>query len=458
MTDRQPQRVRPATRRRLHIPSAFLLGLVAGTVLGVVGTLTWQVLPDGSAPERGKLLILSGRDTSDNQQRRKLIERWNQEHPDNQAELVETAVIADQQRSDMVAIAQAQAAPGRAEDPDHDIDIYNLDVTFTAEFAAAGYLRPIDQSRLAEGHLTQFVPEVLDSCRYQGDLWALPFNTDAGLLYYRTDLLGGAADAPGQRRFDWNTVIERSRALADPAGRGGRPTIGYAGQFGPYEGLTVNGMELIWSGGVDSLVDENTNRVIFQRERWERPLRQVAAARKEGLLARNAFGVPGDEGSSLADFGQRRALFMRNWPVNYPKLATPDGVPTPQAPFQVTRLPGPSALGGQNLAVAKQSRQPRAAQALIEFLTSRESQTQLFEPGGFAPTRNDVYADEDLRGKFPYLGLLAEVVREARVRPRVPHYFQFSQVFREGVRTALEGDGTLPKDFETRLNQALHGG
>lgn len=458
MTDRKPHGASGIPPRRRRVPASFLLGVAVGTVVGVVATLGWYVATREDPLERGELVILSGRDTSSGGPRKELVKLWNVLHPQSPARIREAPVTTDQQHSEMVGIAQAQAAGG-GDDPDDAVDIYNLDVTFTAEFAAAGYLRPIDEARLAPGHLDAFVPEVLDSCRYRGSLWALPFNTDAGLLFYRSDLVTGAAPAaPGQApRFDWDAILDRSAALTGAGGATQRPAAGYVGQFGPYEGLTVNGMELLWAGGVDRLVDETENRVVFQRERWERRLRDVAAARRDGLLVGDAFTVPGDEARSLRDFQEGRALFMRNWPVNYRSLADTDA-PGPRVPFEVTRLPGPSALGGQNLAIAKQSRQPRAAQALIEFLTREEAQRTLFTVGGFAPTRTDVYADAALRQRFPYLALLGEAVREARVRPRVPHYFQFSRVFREGVRTALEGDGTLPEDFEARLNRALRGG
>ena len=85
-------------------------------------------------------------------------------HPQSPARIREAPVTTDQKHSEMVGIAQAQAAGG-GDDPDYAVYIYNLDVTFTAEFAAAGHLRPIDEARLAPGHLDAFVPEVLDSCR-----------------------------------------------------------------------------------------------------------------------------------------------------------------------------------------------------------------------------------------------------------------------------------------------------
>ena len=73
-------------------------------------------------------------------------------------------------------------------------------------------------------------------------------------------------------------------------------------------------------------------------------------------------------------------------------------------PFDVARIPGRSVLGGQNLAIAANSDQPRAAQELIEFLTSARSQQILFERGGFAATREVVYQDSAVRANFPYAG------------------------------------------------------
>ena len=113
-------------------------------------------------------------------------------------------------------------------------------------------------------------------------------------------------------------------------------------------------------------------------------------------------------------------------------------------------------LGGQNLAVARQTRQPRAAQLLIEYLTGEQSQRTLFEKGGFAATRDVVYADVDLKETYPYLPLLRKEIRPRRLRPVSPHYVNFSQVLRGYVRTVLKGKGTLPDDLARRLTDALH--
>src|SRR5215212_6147160 len=137
------------------------------------------------APASGDLVILSGRDDSTGDQRQALVDRWNEVHPESRARIVELSGNADQQRNEMVR---------RAQDPAGGVDVYNLDVTWTAEFAENDYIVP-----LSGVPTDDFLSRPLDTCLYERrfdgipfsgeQLWALPFNTDAGLLYYRADLV-----------------------------------------------------------------------------------------------------------------------------------------------------------------------------------------------------------------------------------------------------------------------------
>ena len=123
------------------------------------------------------------------------------------ARIVELSGNADQQRNEMVRLAQ---------DPDGVVDVYNLDVTWTAEFAENDYIVP-----LTGVSTDDFLSGPLDTCRYErrfdgipfsGEkLWALPFNTDAGLLYYREGLV--------ERPVDWDTVVDETRRVLGSPGR-----------------------------------------------------------------------------------------------------------------------------------------------------------------------------------------------------------------------------------------------
>ncbi|USX55784.1 extracellular solute-binding protein [Lentzea sp. HUAS12] len=416
--------------------SWLAMGVAVGIVLTILFTNGVQPLfRESTEWEKGKLVVLSGRDQSDGGQRRALINQWNAEHPDQQAEIVELPDEADGQRSEMVARAREKA---------DNVDVFNLDVTWTAEFAQSGHLRP-----LSGVDTSGFLRRPLESCRYQGVLWALPFNTDAGLLFYRKDLVK-------EDPLDLDDITTTAtRALR--AGQDARLAAGYAGQLADYEGLTVNALELIWAEKGD-VVDEN-GEVVIDSERTRRALRWLA----DGLKGEKPVVLPESRSQTEAlttqAFRDGKIAYMRNWPVAHRVLQGNQGESAgrPRIDFGVTGLTGPSVLGGQNLAISAKSTKPRAAQALIEFLTGPRSQQLLFERGGLAATRGIVYQDSRVATEHPYSSTLLDAIEDARLRPVTPHYSRFSDEFRTVIRYALDHDGALPDNAEESLTNALQG-
>ncbi len=107
-----------------------------------------------------------------------LIDKWNKEHPDEKVTVKEQTDEANQQHDDLVRNLDAQNA---------DYDVMSVDLVWTAEFAAKGYLQPLegDLAIKTEGVLQP----VIDSGNYNGTQYAAPQTSDGGMLYYRTDLV-----------------------------------------------------------------------------------------------------------------------------------------------------------------------------------------------------------------------------------------------------------------------------
>jgi multiple sugar transport system substrate-binding protein len=162
-----------------------------------------------------------------------------------------------------------------------------------------------------------------------------------------------------------------------------------------------------------------------------------------------------NEATSIEEFRNGRALYMRNWPVADRTLRDPERGPV--IPFGVATLPGGSAaLGGQNLAVSATTDMPKASRALVEFLTDARSQQQLFQRGGLPATRKVVYQDPAVRSDFT--DTLVRALGAARTRPVVPHYAAFSQAFRTEVYGYVRDDQPVgEEDIRARLEAALHG-
>jgi multiple sugar transport system substrate-binding protein len=409
----------------------FAMGVLAMVVVASARGLIHD--PPQPAPS-AELVILTGADESIDGQRQALVDRWNTEHPDTPARLENLSTSSDAQHSEMVARAQSDT-PG--------IDVYNLDVTWTAEFATAGYLRPLDDTTDTAG----FLDAPLRACQYDGKLWALPFNTDAGLLYFRTSV---PPDALPTTLPPLQNDVRALRTL-QPKLQGGLVT-----PLAQYEGLTVSALEAIWAAGGD-VYDAEDDVVVIDSEKARAGLRRLAEAlQRTGDLppAVHPRSREYREDTSRAAFQRGEVPLMRNWPVAYGQLTSGD---TRITDFDVRPLPGRSVLGGQNLAVAAGTRDPRAAQELVRFLTSEESERLLFGAGGLAATRAPVYDDPQVLSTRKYAPVLLRALQQARPRPETPHYALFSSVFQEIVIQTLNNGGALPGDAVTRLTDALHG-
>jgi multiple sugar transport system substrate-binding protein len=260
----------------------------------------------------------------------------------------------------------------------------------------------------------------------------------------------------------WNTIATLiDTAVSGPRAPGDPLRAGSTAQFDDYEGLTVNAMEAIWAAEGEVVDAEGTVRLDSEAAR--QALQDLGAAfrsPRDVLPGSGAF----HEVESKDAFGRRSVLFMRNWPLAYRQLTVPDdesagagAAAAAPTDISVTRLPGPSALGGQNLAVASESRHPEAAQQLVEFLTSEASQQILFQDGGYAATRQRIYEDPYIRKNYGYANLLLEAVKGAKLRPVTPHYRDFSEEFRRIVLNVLRtGDDVSANDLR-RLESALEG-
>jgi multiple sugar transport system substrate-binding protein len=196
-------------------------------------------------------------------------------------------------------------------------------------------------------------------------------------------------------------------------------------------GLAVNVAEAIWAKGGDVLTSNGT--VVVDAPEAKAGIAMLADGIDTGWIPRSALTF--NEEDSREAFQQGSALFLRNWPYVYRKLADPNSPVS--GIFAAAALPGPSALGGWNLGVSSCSTHRRTARDFIKFVTSEANQRKLFELGGFAPTVASVYNDPELRQRFPYIDLLQQSVQNSRIRPATLNSEDVSEAIQEYVGQAL---------------------
>lgn len=364
-----------------------------------------------------------------------LLEGWNRTHPGERVTLVELPDSADETHAQMTTDLRG-GDRGR-------FDVLNIDVNWTPEFAAAGWIRPLPRDRFP---LKTFLPPVVDTATYDGRLYAVPYVTNAGLLLYRADVLAEEGVPPPRT---WAELERAARTIAPKHGLGG-----YAGQFLPYEGLTVNAAEAVYSAGGTILGDEGT-RVTVNSAGAREGIAFLARGVREGWIPEEALTYKEEE--SKQAFQDGRLLFLRNWPYAYVAASAPDSRVAGRigaVPLPGPDGPGTSVLGGSNLAVGTHARHPDSAARLIAYLTSEPVQRQVLTRGALPPVRAALYGDPALIRDFPYLPTLRESVLAAAPRPKSARYDQVSLVVQAVVHDAMTGHET-PEAAVRRLAREL---
>jgi multiple sugar transport system substrate-binding protein len=387
---------------------------------------------DGGGDGRGPITFATGKDTSGKLQG--LIDSWNEDHPDEKVKLLELSESADEQRASMVQNFQAGTGA---------YDVVNSDVVWTAEFAARGWLEPLDEERFASDEI---LPATVETGMYDGKLYAMPFTSDGGMLYYRSDLVKNPPKT-------WDELVD-SCSIAEKNDMGC-----YAGQFAQYEGLTVNASEAINSAGGSILNEDGTKAAVDSPEAKE-GLQFLVDGFKEGYIPKEAITYKEEEGRRA--FQQGRLLYLRNWPYVYGLANTkgPDSKVVDK--FEVAPLPGQdgpgaSTLGGHNLALSADSENKETAKDWMEYMQSEEMQRKELTELSHAPVLASLYDDPELQKEIPYLDTLKQSILNAETRPVTPNYNEVTLAVQEHAYAALQGDKSVDQalaDMSEELNSA----
>ncbi len=357
-----------------------------------------------------------------------------------------------QSTSDRLALYQQQLAAGSS-----DVDVYMIDVIWPGVLGQFFEdLNPYIDPRVKEG----FFPSLINANTVDGRLVGLPWFTDAGILYYRKDLLQkyGFSKPP----TTWDELFQMAKTIQEGERKAGNQSFwGFVWQGASYEGLTVDALEWIYSYGGGTIVDAKGNITVNNpraKAALEMARKWVGTISPPGVLSymeEDARGV----------WQAGNAAFMRNWPYAY-ALGNSEDSPI-KGKFDVTVLPKASTpegrhaagLGGWQLAVSRFSKHKAAAVDLVLYLTGYQEQKRRAIEGSYLPTRPALYQDPDLLKAQPFMGRLYDVFVNAVPRPSAQtkkKYNQVSSAFWTAVHNAISGKvdaGMALRQLEAQLKR-----
>jgi trehalose/maltose transport system substrate-binding protein len=368
----------------------------------------------------------------------------------NKVKLVATPADANERLALYQTLLAAQAK---------DIDVFQIDVIWPAILAPQlKDLTPV----LSEKDRADHFKVLIDNDTVDGKLVAVPWFVDAGLLYYRKDLL----DKYGKEiPKTWAELADTAKAIVE--GENNLSLQGYVWQGKAYEGLVCNALEWIASYGGGSIVDSD-GKVTIDNPQATKAL-EVAKSWIGTISPKGVLSYSEEESRGVFQSGN--AVFMRNWPYAW-ALANAGDSPV-KGKVGVAVLPQgdgsqarhAAALGGQNLAVSRYSAHPKEAADLVRYLTSAEEQKRRAHEGSFNPTLRSLYSDTELMSANPFYKDFLPIVESAVARPSTVtgrRYNQVSSAFVRAVYGTLSGQAaastslvSLDKELE-RLGRGGH--
>ena len=406
----------------------YLKGILVASLLG--GAATTIVISNGVFAQGGATIrIACGTVGSQQELCKTAADRWAAK-TGNKVDVVPNVASSNER----LGLFQQQLSAGSS-----DVDVYQIENIWPG--LLADYFVDLKEY-VPEATIKEFFPSMIEADTVDGKLVDLPWYGDAGLLYYRKDLLEkyGYKAAP----TTW-TQLATMAAKIQAGERKTNPNFwGYVWQGAAYEGLTCDALEWIYSFGGGTIVDGKGN-ITVNNPRAAAALDM--AAKWVGTISPKGVTTYKEE-DSRGVWQAGNAAFMRNWPYAFP-LGNGDTSPI-KGKFDVVVLPkGPGAtgknaatFGGHSLSVNRFSKNIKAAADLVIYMTSAEVQKERAIVGGYNPSRPAVYKDAEVLKASPFLGRLFDVFANAVVRPTTitaTKYPRVSEAFWNAANSVLTG-------------------
>ena len=303
-----------------------------------------------------------------------------------------------------------------------DYDIISMDVVWAGEFAASGYIQPLDMMLEDAGlNVADYNAGSMASGNYNGKQYVLPFFPDLGLLYFRTDIVSKEdAEKLVAGTYTWDDLL----AMAEKyAGQGGT-TTGIVFQSSLYEGLVCNANEFTsnWKdikGGLETMKKFTTSKAV-----------------PENILNYT-------EGETANSFIKGESVFARNWPYMWGSIKSDGTIKNDQV--AVAPLPGGSTVGGWILGINKNSKSPEGAFAFMKFLNSEDGQVIMSEKGGYLPGLNKMLTDERILKADERLSMVnfQNALKTTIARPVSAEYSKVSDALQQAIYPYLSGSAEL---------------
>ncbi|PSB05253.1 ABC transporter substrate-binding protein [Merismopedia glauca] len=352
----------------------------------------------------------------------KLVDRFNQQHPEIQVESLYVGQ-ADQQLPKILAAVVGNAPP----------ELLWFNSTITGQLVELDGIRPLDDWLTKSPLKEEIDPSLWEGMQYRGQTWSIPFATNNTAVFYRPSLFkaAGITELPKT----WDEFREVARRLTKDTNSDGKiDQHGLVLPLGKGEFAVFLWLPFMWAGGGE-IVDVKTEQptlvnqgAIAALQFWQNLIQDGSAI----------LSLP-ERGFETDGFLAGKVAMQITGPWTLAQLAA-TGVD-----FSVFPIPkgvkSATGIGGENLFLFKtNSVKEQAALKFLEYVLSEEFQTEWAMGTGYLPVNLKARNSEkyrDFTQEQPAVRVFLEQAQYGRSRPLFPGYSRLSDRLGRAIESVL---------------------
>jgi len=347
-------------------------------------------------------------------------------------------------------------------------DVVGIDQPALGEYVENGWVVPIDEYlKLKDPDLDDFLPPVLDFCKYKGKLYGLPSYTYGNLLGFRKDLFkkAGLVDFAGRAipPVTWEEYVMYGEKLMtlNP----GTFAACLQARKGGYLGYDVGTYLWEWGSGYINGCDVYYEDLPKMHVLWDTP-EGIAALKFYNDEIYRKLAPPETINYDIAHFIEAvrsgkiaMAILIQEAvgaPLEDPRYSKVVGK-FAYAPVVGKKMPDGSLkrvchMGGNIHAINADSRNKEAAYLVIEYLASKEIAKEFSRRGG-KPFRFS-HIDEKAYAKWPELKAQVSNLLHGRCRPNIPEQPAVIEILTTAYHRVLSKEAPLVETLKKACSEA----
>jgi multiple sugar transport system substrate-binding protein len=388
------------------------------------------------ADARGPITFVTGKDNSGVWP--PTIEKWNKAHPNEKVTLKEQSDNADQQHDDIVQHLQAK---------DASYDIVTVDVIWTPEFAAKGWLVPLEGKFALD--TSKLLKPPVAAATYNGKLYGFPTALTVHAMLLNLEIFKAAGvEPPKDGKWTYDEFVAKMKALngKDYQGRKVVPFSTYVlkGYYEPWPFLLMDGGQILSKDGKQITIDS---------KEFVSGVQKLADLKMTHKVTDPLFGTD-KVGDNFQNFGNIEKRYVAvepwaSWAIASLRTGAKYKMDFMVAEYPTGKTGKPVTIGGAGGYVVFEPKDKNAARRAMavkfaKFISTPEVQIRHAQERGVFPASKKAAAADPFKD-IPQMKAAQKLMDNAVAPPKHESWTQMQDLISAELQLVLNGEKTPEK-------------